>query len=717
MAAGGTYSAPFTVTGAEASVTGEECSRSPGRRSGGDTWAYTITVTRADAGIRVCTVTAGSATQDVMVTFTGIAGLATAGARAAGTPYRAAFTVWGAAATVTGAGCSLQAGPPPSPLGERSYTLTVTSAHPATLTCTVTGGGATEQVTVTFTKPAVTITGFEGTAGVSPIDAGFDVAPDDALCVAWRRLGIDVDSVQMTDHEGTERTVRVDTGSEVGDVEITVWCWSFGIAPARQTARFTVRPGCELPITPGGGTVSGTWTTACKSSQRGDDKTPYYARSFTFSLTAAARVVASVSSDQATSVYVLSDPHPDEDSPHASGITQASALLPVGDYKIEVARIKPRLSDGDFALTVSTDTMACDDGEERLHDGSCSPAGRSLYEFTKSAVVLTREAAIRALETRACASLTVDKLSALMLAPPVRELQRTSPSPMFLGRSDNLRQNPLNEWLYSRKTREDERRAHWHAGVGLWQLDIWPAARTFNHAERADVLKGGAGVAAYIRDRFCANSGNPLWNHKVFQAWYGCEDESNSDDKNRDLCARTYRSIYDEAGDSLWVAATEGSERDGGVQDRFCRWSEQRPAASDGGFACYLYDPASHEGNMDISRVEGTDSATNPNGFTPLAVAFVSLTDPDGAVHEGTKYAVFPRAHTGYAHTLIKAVPKDEYSRDSRLGPDGNGWYVGNVDGRVLYVREGANEECGASDAAAVAACEWIDPASKKLVM
>ena len=61
--------------------------------------------------------------------------------------------------------------------------------------------------------------------------------------------------------------------------------------------------------------------------------------------------------------------------------------------------------------------------------------------------------------------LTIDKLSALMLAVPVHELQRSSPSPMFLGRSDNLRWNTRNEWLHSRNTREDERRAHWHAGV------------------------------------------------------------------------------------------------------------------------------------------------------------------------------------------------------------------------------------------------------------
>lgn len=47
---------------------------------------------------------------------------------------------------------------------------------------------------------------------------------------------------------------------------------------------------------------------------------------------------------------------------------------------------------------------------------------------------------------------------------------------------------------------------------------------------------------------------------------------------------------------------------------------------------------------------------------------------------------MFPAAHTGYAQTLIKAVPKNKYSWSSRLGLNSNGWYVNNVDGRTLYV-------------------------------
>ena len=302
--------------------------------------------------------------------------------------------------------------------------------------------------------------------------------------------------------------------------------------------------------------------------------------------------------------------------------------------------------------------------------------------------------------------LTIDKLSALMLAVPVHELQRSSPSPMFLGRSDNLRWNTRNEWLYSRNTREDERRAHWHAGVGLWQLDPWPPVRALNHAERADIAVGGAVVAAYIRDEFCEHSGQPLWEREVFGPWLACRDGSNPVRASRDLCPPTYRGIYDEAGDSMWVIATEGSQSDGGVEDRLCIWSDRMPLNYERGFGCFLYDPERHEGEMDVRSMEGTDSAARPNGLTPLAVAFISLTNPDGT-HAGTKYAVFPAVKTGYAHTLIKAVAQATEARASRLGPDSNGWYVGVVDRRSLYVREGTNEQCAVLEAATLPVCGW----------
>ena len=454
------------------------------------------------------------------------------------------------------------------------------------------------------------------------------------------------------------------------------------------------------------------------SSQRGNEQTPYNAKRFTFTLSVDAEVTINLSSSRDTYLYLLWGHGTDgrararnDDAGRTTLDSHLSLDLTAGDYTIEATTYRARKA-GSFTLTVATDideATPCGKGEVRLWNGSCSPAGQRVYEFTMGTIVATRDIArtVQGGKPSAC-SLTVNKLTALMLAVPVHELRRTSPSPMFLGRSDNLEQNKNNKWLYSRATIEHERRAHWHAGVGLWQLDIWGPAQTLNHAERADIRQGGVGVAEHLRDMFCAYNGKRDWAEKVYRPWFGCKDYSNEDNKsNRDLCEVTHRRILDEKGDSLWVSATAGVESDGGVQDRYCVWSNKKPPVSESGFGCFLYDPARHEGNMDVANVDGTDSATKPNGFTPLAVAFISLTNPDG-INSGTKYAVFPAVSTGYAQTLIKAVPKNKYSRSSRVGPNKNGWYVSNVGGRSLYVREGSDEECGTSGSATVAVCEWV---------
>ena len=132
-----------------ASVSGEGCSLLGPFDSG----VYALVVRRTDAGRRFCDVAAGSA-QAVTVTFTGIAGLASAGSAEAGEVYRDAFTVWGSAGSVAGAGCSLSGGPP-SLSAERSYTLSVARAVAGSRVCVVAGGGATVRVTVAFTAPPV----------------------------------------------------------------------------------------------------------------------------------------------------------------------------------------------------------------------------------------------------------------------------------------------------------------------------------------------------------------------------------------------------------------------------------------------------------------------------------------------------------------------------------------------------------------------------------
>ena len=646
-----------------------------------------------------------------------VTGLATSATAVAGSVYTDPFTVTGVSASVSGSGCSL-AGPSGS---AGSHVLRVERSVAGTAVCVVRAGSVSVRVRVVFEAAAsrVVITGLGNALGVSPIDLGFSVDPDDAECEALHR-GVGSVEVLFVDNAGSDRMVRVDVGSRIGDVKVTVYCRK-GSAEMDVTVNIFVVPAvCERPVAVGGRVRDG-WVSTCLSSQRGDNETVYYARRYTFSLATAGRVSVSMVSDEAASVYVLSVPHSDSDVPHAVGKEKASVDLSAGDYVVEVVLAKPRSFDGRFVLDIESEVKACAVGEVRVFGGWCVTG--TVYEFTESTIVMTREAAIQALEEKKCGSLTVNQLAGLMLAIPVRELQLANPSPMSLGRSDNLKQNRTNKALYSRGTRESERRAHWHPGVGLWQLDTFEAAKNLNHAERADVLMGGKGVAQHIRDHYCDPENKSKWIQKVYGPWLGCIDKSNSSNSDRSLCGSTYSKIYDKAKDSLRVRGTEGSDRDGGVQDLFCAWGTKKPAAHIIGFKCHLYDPMKREGNMHVADPEGTDSASRPNGFTPLAVAFISLTS-----HEGIKYAVFPKSHTGYDYTLIRGVPKNKYSRNSALGLKDDGWYEDNLvddpnddlddnlGGLKLYVRSADDENCGAVVGPLVAMCVWIDPTAKSLL-
>lgn len=64
---------------------------------------------------------------------------------------------------------------------------------------------------------------------------------------------------------------------------------------------------------------------------------------------------------------------------------------------------------------------------------------------------------------------------------------------MTLSRADRHHKLYPNDTVGS-----DPKRAFWHPGVGYWQLDWWPL--DMNHAERADVDKGGLRVAENLAE-------------------------------------------------------------------------------------------------------------------------------------------------------------------------------------------------------------------------
>ena len=348
VAAGAAYADSFTVWGAAAAVSGAGCSLTLGPMGPSGERGYTLTVTRAVAGSRGCTVTGGGDSQAVAVTFTddedetttvpvagasasvsgvgcslsgpsgigllytltvtrvgpgarrctvaaggvsrrvsvftGISGLSSSGSVAAGAAYADSFTVWGAAAAVSGAGCSLTLGPM-GPSGKRGYTLTVTRAVAGSRGCTVTGGGDSQAVAVTFTDDE-----------------------DETTTVSCAGL------------HGVVGVVGVPACDAVGRV-----------------------------VASGG----------CVASHRGNAQTPYYARFYTFTLDAGARVAIDLSSSEDAYLFLLSGHGSagavrasNDDADDTTNDSRLSLDLAAGDYTIEATTFSARTT-GSFTVTTA----------------------------------------------------------------------------------------------------------------------------------------------------------------------------------------------------------------------------------------------------------------------------------------------------------------------------------------------------------------------------
>ena len=596
------------------------------------------------------------------------------------------------------------------------------------VTCWAYGDYVDGTASATFSAvAAVTIDGLEDTelTGTGDMSATFTVEPDTATCTAQ----IDSDSMtaQWSDNNGDQRTLTV-TAAAAASAEVKVTCEATDQLSGTAAATFTARPSavtCTAPLAPPSGASTqsrqGSWDendADCRATQRGDDQTSYYAKRYTFTLAANTTVDITVApvdhEDPRPVLYVISATTGEQISP-IPGKSGRYALV-AGSYIIEAATTTDTTTIttddiNNFTLTVSTATAACPSGQVHMpeyettndgcrpqtcpnthirnySDGTCGrrPAGR-VYKFAQAIIDGARRAARVSLESRDddCATrdvnpVTVNQLAALMLAIPIREVG-DDPSPMTLSRADVLGVRGGNDKLHSLGTVEDEKRAYWHPGVGVWQIDIWTDAQNFNHAERANIDLIAPSVAEHLVSGLCHST---TARNVALGSWGGCTPKNRTEVGS--LCVPVYETIYDAATDGLIVEVTGGPDPDGGVEDRRCRWG------TDGQIMpCYSYN---------MRRAEGTAHTHNTNGSggtSPLAAPFISFTDPD----DGTKYAVFPTEDSGYDSTLIRAVPKGTFARESTLG-DGNGWFVGTVEGRVLYV-----EDCERADFLNTVSC-WF---------
>ena len=305
--------------------------------------------------------------------------------------------------------------------------------------------------------------------------------------------------------------------------------------------------------------------------------------------------------------------------------------------------------------------------------------------------------------TRADDALTVTRLAAMMLAIPAHEVIRSlseGASPMTLSRADDWNSRSWNRKLYSHNNWDNDdgyERAHWNPGVGIWQIDD-TFTTELNHAERANTAIGGLLVAKHLRDGYCRGRTSAASHTQLKEAlrnWAGCRklEKITEGETEVDIiihkCYETYMKIFvpgvnsesEPKPEALRVIQNNGSDIDGGVQDRSCRWGPSGKV-----FNCYLYNVDKSAGFREGDMIDYGQPKGNGKGRpTPLAAPFISFTDP----YTDIRYAVFPRSTALYGihdKTIIKAAATDTNARDSKLGPNNNGWYNNTVNGKALYV-------------------------------
>lgn len=331
--------------------------------------------------------------------------------------------------------------------------------------------------------------------------------------------------------------------------------------------------------------------------------------------------------------------------------------------------------------------------------------------------------------TRDCTP-TADRLAAIMLAVPLWEVPRTwwidhnkdnriqpddeiytqrdpGRSPMALSRKDYR-----DLVLYSNNNKSSPKRAFWHPGVGLWQLDDpwWnieenrPYAANINHAERADIHVGGQIVADYLVELLCPVTEANM-ETKIKQAlsgpWNACRKASHP-------CYRSYIKLWVKGTDDLHVTthSTEYREYNGTLQggnpverDHRSEYStsgglsklKRRWGTSATEFDCWFYDTDNPEGWMP-GKEETAEQKKGSSAWSPLAAPFMSFT------FEGKRYAVFPRSYTGSRSTLIKAVPGAMNVRKA-----GNSTWTEDRNGQILQA-----EICRVIAVEAGGVCEWV---------
>ncbi len=221
-------------------------------------------------------------------------------------------------------------------------------------------------------------------------------------------------------------------------------------------------------------------------------------------------------------------------------------------------------------------------------------------------------------EAQYISDLTTNELAAIILAITWPEAAGGStsvtPSPMTLSRGDGH----SGLWSFeNRSSSNSYKRAFWHPGIGLWQIDSAGFARELGAHDRINSAVAAPVVADEIAASWESSIGTDSERrNEVWQPWYAC---------NNGACEDIFQQIYDSSNDSLNISRDYSVSSMGGMEETYCNTTYSYNT-----FTCYKIDPSQAEGytgSWIYSPYEGDTSDGIPSPLTYSFWSYVQYSD------------------------------------------------------------------------------------------
>ena len=237
--------------------------------------------------------------------------------------------------------------------------------------------------------------------------------------------------------------------------------------------------------------------------------------------------------------------------------------------------------------------------------------------------------------TRRCPALDPNDFFAYMLTPTWWEVagqsRSNTPSPMTLSRGDD------GATLYAPGGAQ-YRRAFWHTGIGMWQLDDAGDGSGLS-VEKFNSITSSLEIAGRMADRYCSN-------HSYLSIWRpfcACASTGHCSAPDRDRCIQTATNIRNNAP----IQEDTSTDSSGGIEMRTCSLPGQAQV-----FQCFYVKPTVPPAQGYTGSPGGTPYGwiSYPDAATlPLAKPFYVYKQwPDGTDSNSYEWRYWMAEDTGF---------------------------------------------------------------------